>query len=54
MADADAAARAGGIDPQAFIDSEIRKLSAVKKHGKRRRLVKQWREWSRKIASSHR
>lgn len=53
MADADTSARA--VDPQAFIEAEIRKLEGVKmNHGKRRRLAKQWREWSRKIASSHR
>ena len=52
MADADTSARA--VDPQAFIAAEIRKLSAVRNKGKRRRLAKQWREWSRKIASSHR
>lgn len=53
MADADTAAR--GVDPQAFIAAEIRKLEGVKmNHAKRRRLVKKWREWSVKLASAHR
>ena len=44
-----------GLNPQPFIAAEIKKLEGVRmNHAKRRRLVKQWRDWSVKLASAHR
>ncbi len=42
MADAETAARVGGLDPQAFIDAEIAKLDAIKSPKRRRKLRKGW------------
>ena len=53
MADVEASGRA--LDPQAFMQSEIKRLNGAKmNHGKRRRLIRQWRDWSVKIARTHR
>lgn len=55
MADADAAVRGGGLDLQAFIRAEIKRLEGVRmNHGKRRRLAREWRKWSVKLAHPHR
>ena len=49
------ALRAGaGLNPQDFIDAEIRKLVKVKNKSKRRRLARQWRKWSVTLARPQR